>query len=123
MPERPPTMSLMLAKMSLNTLAPRMASPDTTPQYLVIACPSTLGVVETIMGPPGIQMNNGSLLDFDATGWRKVSSALHRAFRIILKQLMYRIDAMPRRMLLRHRRQPAILLVATTNEDADAHRW
>src|ERR671915_228394 len=44
-PERPPTMSRTPANRSRTMLAPRIASPVTTPRYSVIARPSTPGVV------------------------------------------------------------------------------
>src|SRR5918996_5247960 len=42
-------MSRMPANTSLNTLAPRIASPVTIPRYSVVARPSTDGVVVTII--------------------------------------------------------------------------
>src|SRR5262245_60456374 len=47
--ERPPTMSRMPANTSLNTFAPRMASPVTMPRYFVIRFPSIPGVVVVSM--------------------------------------------------------------------------
>src|SRR5262245_3650084 len=49
--DRPPTMWRMPANTSLNTFAPRMASPVTMPRYFVIRRPSIPGVVVVSMVP------------------------------------------------------------------------